>query len=463
MSSPATALTVTPLSPAEFPDIQGLVVRSYKMSKLRMIGMRITDAARMRSCLAALLNGSGDDVRFMNAEVWEQKPEYCLNVGFTAEGLRAAGISDADLQSFPPEFVQGAVKRAAMVGDTGHNDPSQWLEQFRDESVHAWFTLWTYTDERMDSVTARFRQSLANHGGAEEAIALDGSMPEDERAHFNYVDGISQPHIAGVTGQKFDAYPDFPDPSGPVPPGAFLVGYESQHPGLFYAPAQLPLGRNGSFAAVRVLKQDCAAFEEYLDAAAAQTGMDRELVAGKLVGRMRDGTPLALAPEDATDVKKWNDFDYSDDPKGQKCPFGSHIRRAHPRKAGIAGGGGSTHRIMRRGLPYGPKYPHTSAGSHPDDGIERGLLGIFICGSLSDQFEFLMQDWMQTGGFTGVGRDRDPILGNQEGGPQQFQVQGPTKPNTCFRNLPSFVTTRGGAYIFLPSLSALRTIAAMGS
>ena len=459
MSTPAAALTVTPLSPAEFPDIQGFVIRSYKMSKLRMIGVRFSDPAGLRQMLKALLEASGDDLRLTNAELWEEKPEYCLNIGFTAEGLRAAGVSDADLQSFPAEFVQGAVKRAPVVGDTGHNDPSQWIEAFRDETAHAYFTVWTFTDDALTAATTRLRALLSKTGGAEETVSLDGSLPSDDKGHFGYVDGISQPHIAGVTGQKFDAYPDFPDPAGPVPPGSFVIGYESQQPGLFYAPGKLPLARNGSFAAVRVLKQDCAGFEDYLDEAAAQAGIDRELVAGKLVGRMRTGVPLALPPDQAGKIEKWNDFDYSDDPRGQKCPFGSHIRRAYPRSTAVAGGNAAGHRIIRRGLPYGPVYPHMDAGPHPDDGIERGLLGIFVCGSIADQFEFLMKQWIMAGNFVGIGADRDPILGNQEGGPQRFQIQGPTKPNVALKNLPSFVTTRGSAYVFMPSFTALRTIA----
>ena len=42
------------------------------------------------------------------------------------------------------------------------------------------------------------------------------------------------------------------------------------------------------------------------------------------------------------------------------------------------------HRIVRRAMPYGPAYDP----AHPDS-TPRGLIGYFINGSLTNQFEFL--------------------------------------------------------------------------
>jgi hypothetical protein len=87
------------------------------------------------------------------------------------------------------------------------------------------------------------------------------------------------------------------------------------------------------------------------------------------------------------------------------------------------------------------------------------LLGLFVCGNLRDQFEFLMKEWVNDGDFVGLGADRDPVLGNQppEGG--RFRIPNQGKPQTVLRGMPRFITTRGGAYCFLPSITGLRYLA----
>ncbi len=435
-------------------DIQGVVLRSYKMPLLRNFVFRIDDAVRVKALLPGL--------NIQNAECWDAKPEFCINIGFTSDGLRALHVPADTLATFPAEYLQGAAARAAVVGDAGANDPANWIAPFRSTQVHILLSVTAQTCEILDSLSARIRSEWAP--AATEIFCGDGTMPADHRAHFGFVDGISQPRVDGVPVQKPDipGIPEFTDPMPLVPPGSFVLGYESAHPGHLYPmPSPEALGKNGSFAAFRILKQDCFAFENFLDDAAKRTGLDRELVAAKLVGRWRSGVPLALAPEaaDQKDVPmdQWNEFDHAEDPAGKRCPLGSHIRRTNPRRAAVAGSGGATHRIMRRGLPYGPPFDPRN----PEDGIERGLLGLFICGSLRDQFEFLMKDWVNDGDFAGLGSDRDPIIGNQPPTGGRFKIPGETKPHAVVRGMSSFITTRAGAYFFLPSITGLRYLAAL--
>jgi deferrochelatase/peroxidase EfeB len=56
------------------------------------------------------------------------------------------------------------------------------------------------------------------------------------------------------------------------------------------------------------------------------------------------------------------------------------------RGQGESGGSNNAHRLIRRGLPYGPNYDP----SQPYDGIERGLLGYFINSSIENQHEFVL-------------------------------------------------------------------------
>ena len=42
-----------------------------------------------------------------------------MTVAFTWNGLRALGVDEDSLATFPEEFKQGMVARAEMLGDTG--------------------------------------------------------------------------------------------------------------------------------------------------------------------------------------------------------------------------------------------------------------------------------------------------------------------------------------------------------
>ena len=99
-----------------------------------------------------------------------------------------------------------------------------------------------------------------------------------------------------------------------------------------------------------------------------------------MMGRWRSGAPLALCPfhddpELGADPRRRNDFLYrEDDPAGFKTPGGSHIRRANPRDASIAGFA-RIHRMIRRGTAYGPLL---AEGVLEDDGADRGLMFAFV-------------------------------------------------------------------------------------
>jgi deferrochelatase/peroxidase EfeB len=301
-------------------------------------------------------------------------------------------------------------------------------------------------------------------GGCAALSAHDGDMLPNELAHFGYRDGFGQPTIEGGLPALL------PDGVPAAPAGEFLLGYPSQYQDFTY-PVPQEIGLNGSFVALRILEQDVAGFERFLADAARQSGLDPELVAAKLCGRWRNGAPLALAPTAdaaaAVRVDQLNRFDYAptdavpdavDDRRGYRCPVGAHIRRMNPRSSTVAGNSGLKRRIVRRGLPYGPPYDP----AQPDDGKRRGLLGLFIGVSLQDQFEFLMSDWANKGTFAPGLRDtRDPILGDIAASTGTFlvPVEGQRQP-IVLTGLSRFVTCRGAAYGFLPSVTALRQLAA---
>ena len=126
----------------------------------------------------------------------------------------------------------------------------------------------------------------------------------------------------------------------PLEPGEFILGYRDEDGVLPEAPVP-PFARNGTFMVYRKLAQDVPAFERLVRAAADEHfDGDVELVAAKLAGRWRDGSPLMLHPwidRGRGPREVLNDFRYGGDELGRSCPLGAHVRRANPRD-GLPGG-----------------------------------------------------------------------------------------------------------------------------
>jgi deferrochelatase/peroxidase EfeB len=95
-----------------------------------------------------------------------------------------------------------------------------------------------------------------------------------------------------------------------------------------------------------------------------------------------------------------------------------------------------------------------------DDGERRGLLFICLNTDIGRQFEFVQQTWMNNPVFGGLDGEVDALVGNLPKGDCIFTV--PDHPlRTRVHNLSRFVTVKGGAYFFLPSVRALKYLARM--
>jgi hypothetical protein len=96
-----------------------------------------------------------------------------------------------------------------------------------------------------------------------------------------------------------------------------------------------------------------------------------------------------------------------------------------------------------------------------DDGQPRGIHFFCVNASIRGQFEFVQQEWVNNPRFNGVVSNRDPLSGDNDplaSAPSAMYIPGrPEGLRT--ESLPRFVTVRGGAYFFLPSLTALRYLA----
>ena len=89
--------------------------------------------------------------------------------------------------------------------------------------------------------------------------------------------------------------------------------------------------------------------------------------------------------------------------------------------------------------------------------MEQGLLFVAINASLPRQFEFIQQSWLNNPKFNGLYDERDPLSSANPGdGTMTIQAK-PVRERV--HGIPRFVTVRGGAYFFLPSIQAVKFLA----
>jgi hypothetical protein len=89
-----------------------------------------------RALLASLVDNDPAVPSITTARPWAVKPEFCVNLGITFTGMAALGVPPASLVSFPVEYREGAVARAASIGDVGTSAPGQWLRWLLNPGLH---------------------------------------------------------------------------------------------------------------------------------------------------------------------------------------------------------------------------------------------------------------------------------------------------------------------------------------
>jgi deferrochelatase/peroxidase EfeB len=378
-----------------------------------------------------------------------------VTVGFTCSGMRALGVAESSLATFPEEFRQGMAARADILGITGANHPDHWVGDLAKPNLHAIAILFARDVAERERCRREHEGFLAQCEGVEALSSLDlEAIPPFDYAHehFGYRDRLSQPVIDGTEVEPT------PGSGPPIKAGEFFLGYpdeEGPSPGM---PQPEVLSRNGSYVAYLRMQEHVSAFRDFLRQH-GETPEQEEFIAAKLMGRWRSGAPLVLAPngdnpELGADPLRTNDFNYAEaDAHGYACPLGAHIRRMNPRDTAV---NMNRRKMIRRGGTYGPPLPEGA----PEDGIERGIAAFIGCVSLVRQFEFAMNVWANDPNFHELGNERDPIFGTQDG---TFDITIPKRPiRKKIKGLPAFTTIRGGAYFFLPGIKALRYLASLG-
>ena len=420
-----------------------------------------------------------------------------VNLALTATGLTALGVAGGELAFFATEFQEGMApapangqpfsRRSSALGDVDANSPVQWeWGGWENPPIDGVLLLYASTPQALERLVAHELTAMQGAANPVRPQSIpDGDPPvlkswidrDKPREHFGFRDGISQPLIKGTPAANEASAKQ--TQISVVNPGEFLLGYLNERNARVTFAHQArgehtdlqdrDLGRNGTYLVFRQLEQDVPAFNAFVASTAERLHgtadtMAQDQVAAQLLGRRRNGDPLIRPPADSTSGNEpRNDFlYYFEDRAGLQCPVGAHVRRANPRDA--LGPDPETaldlsrmHRIIRRSRLYGERLLPDSTQNTTDTATEkRGLHFICLNSDIAGQFEMIQHTWMNNEHFDRLYDETDPL--SHYRGPNRMTIQ--SRPaNVRLTDLPRFVTVRGGAYFFMPGITALRALA----
>ncbi len=362
-----------------------------------------------------------------------QPDDAAFQRGMTNNQTRAL-LDDPDVDTWDGHFGQ-LIDAVILVGDATAVSHSIALERVR-QMIAA----------RPLVLLMEEQSGKGQHNGAHEGIE-----------HFGYVDGRSQPLFfeEDIADEPSVATwdPGFgpgraivPDPAAPDPTTQF-----------------------GSYFVFRKLEQNVQLFKKEEGNLATQLELaptDRGRAGAMIVGRFEDGRPLTMAPIGSSPVV--NDFNYSADPDGGRCPLFGHIRKMNPRGSGGFESHESErlHIMARRGQTYGERTDDINdddLNGKPTAGV--GLLFMAFNADLVDQFEFVQRNWANNENFPRHNSPNAPGLDQVIGHGTRTKSDCPLTWDAKLATAGAFgvanpiaqaVTMKGGDYFFMPSLAFLR-------
>ncbi|KIK54200.1 hypothetical protein GYMLUDRAFT_1024286 [Collybiopsis luxurians FD-317 M1] len=440
-------------------NIQGDILIGMKKNKELFFFFSIVDPTSFKAQLGA------DILPFITSTTQvldvSTQPETLVNIAFSQKGLTELGITDNLGDTL---FAAGQLNDASNLGDT----TSDWVSEFIDPNnlLHGVLLLASDATDNINSTLSQIQNAL--NGSISEVYSIQGqARPGDQQGHehFGFMDGISNPAIAGFSTQL--------PGQALVAPGIILVGEGGD------GTARPSWATDGSFLAFRQLEQRVPEFTKFLiDNALSEPNLtadqNAELLGARMMGRWKSGAPIDLTPlaDDpvlAADPQQNNNFNYSHPgfnitTDQSHCPFSAHVRKTNPRLD--LNNANFTNHIIRAGIPYGPEVTDAEAASNTsstDPSLERGLAFVAYQSSIGTGFAFLQQKWANNANDKNCAssyslpQGQDPIIGiAPEDGPRSVGGLDPLDPTRDITMNQDFVISRGGEYFFSPSLSAIQ-------
>jgi Dyp-type peroxidase family len=487
-------------------NIQGNILGEFGRKNHRaLIFLKIERLNSFRGWLAANKHAVTSSAQAIAAERAGDPKQPCswFNIAFSYNALCRL-VADADTIADMP-FREGLAKRSALLGDPldpdseGH--PRNWVVGGPDNEADVVLIVADDDHRSLALGIERLKNEFdpIDRRSCPASILyyqLGSSGPRPGHEHFGFRDEISQPRPRG----RFSDDPhDFLTPRVPcgetpaetpdqqfVWPGEFLFGYPKQDAerDIDRAGANSLVGsgpkwiEDGSFLVIRRLKQDVYAFHTFLHETGRRFGLAPNLVAAKLLGRWASGAPVGIAPCSdnaglAASDDMNNDFLFhgstasiGGDANGERCPISAHIRKVNPRDVRSRTGDKfpnqpdtQTHRLIRRGIPYGE--PTASTPGNPiRDFVDRGLLFLAYQTSIQKQFEFIVRRWANETNFPEPLSGHDPIIGQNnrtEGRKRMFRI-GPGSEGIVTTD-KDWITPTGGGYFFSPAIDSIDILA----
>ncbi|KAK2466539.1 hypothetical protein APHAL10511_001401 [Amanita phalloides] len=480
-----------PQFPGGLPDlnnVQGDVLFRFPKKVENFVFFKITDVPKFKVALKEFLPTPAEEVSQFLHKISDAKGKVttsvapgdppCISkrqwqIAFSRIGINLLGVTegtgdmrfDANPMMYDKEFL---------------GDHEEWDDPFQKGGLHGVISIAACTPEELMTWT---KDAIDLFGSSTTYTTVGGKVRPgmmDGHEHFGFLDGIGQPAPRGVVAPKPGQLE--------VDPGVVVMGYKGD-PALDNPNSTTPRPswtKDGTMLVFRKLEQDVLLFDWFReqnldsmkeilrkrrDAPALDDEEVKQLFGARLFGRFPSGAPLALCPYKdnliiANDKFKRNDFDYviRNDPNISPyrpseyyCPFTAHIRKSVPRtldpfisKAYLESGA-----IIRSSIPYGDEITEDERKKFDPNQptpSPRGLLFVCYASSIDEGFirqniSFSLNDYFPIASLQPVRHGQDPILGSPD-----FSIDVPESR----KKDPFFLTSRGGEYFFVPSVSTLK-------
>ena len=493
-------------------DIQGNILRGYRRMRTLFCFVRFKpEVPSNREWVERHILASRAEFPVTSAARQASERKSLVNFMLTASGLERLGCPSDRMVGMDRAFL-----RTSQADETIDKLGDPALNKWEKEYQAPWDALILVAcgADEADAVASQLRAiggelaackiEVGNVLDAQGAPRGDDTASEDRYEPFGYRDGISE--IVFSAEHARERWAAQQQKQGLANPSSYeekpAPKWTSERPlTVVLAPDPLEPSSFGSYFTFRKLAQDVQKFRDkvaqatnellaplprsskaqskgaflrelYNSPAESPLGIfsaaqppDRatvgQFVKARIMGRFPDGT--ALTPEKNPPP---DGFDYSDDRDGRVCPFHAHIRKMNPRGATGDSEAERLRSIIRRGIPYGRS---DTAGK----GAECGLL--FLCAQrkIADQFEFHQAS---LGSVRDVDLQAEPTPGADNVSAQPRHVPDRIsydddqldRYKRYSRTIDvdvkayEFVTLRGSAYLFAPSLPGLRALVTGG-
>src|ERR1700745_3169411 len=162
----------------ELDDIQHLLMRRPRAVAARYEFLSFQRPAGGREWLKGLLDKVGTAAGFT------ANPEFTrwISIAFTWNGLRALGVDETSLATFPEEFRQGMAGRGGLLRALGASHPDHWVGGLAGPDLHAIAILFARDVEERE----RCKREHATHVQKCDGVTVLSSLDLEAIPQYTY-------------------------------------------------------------------------------------------------------------------------------------------------------------------------------------------------------------------------------------------------------------------------------------